>query len=190
MLSDIPFWWHFRVIHKFWGKKSRFLVKMHSIKHGHDYGSDWWWFVWNRRQIMSDGLALFELHVLSAYGEAASVTSPSSIQRRIRSHLWCPMRVQSESGGPCGAVKCAKTHKCANAHICANISPTNVQTTTFVQTFRPQMCKQTHLYYYKNLGCVYVCMCVMFMQATFPLMDQLHILHNHRSWPWRWPMAI
>ena len=42
---------------------------------------------------------------------------------------------------PCGAVKCAKTHKCANAHICANISPTNVQTTTFVQTFRPQMCK-------------------------------------------------
>ena len=40
--------------------------------------------------------------------------------------------------GDCGAVKCAKTHKCANAHICANISPTNVQTSTFVQTFRPQ----------------------------------------------------
>ena len=24
-----------------------------------------------------------------------------------------------------------------------------------------------NLYYYKNRGCVYVCMCVMFMQATF-----------------------
>ena len=40
---------------------------------------------------------------------------------------------------------------------------------------------KNYLYYYKNRGCVYVCMCVMFMQATFPLMDQLHILHNHRS---------
>ena len=27
-------------------------------------------------------------------------------------------------GEPCGAVKCAKTHKCANFQICANISPT------------------------------------------------------------------
>ena len=42
-----------------------------------------------------------------------------------------------------------------------------------------------HLYYYKNQGCtfcmyvcMYVCVCVMFMQATFPFMDQLHILHN------------
>ena len=47
-----------------------------------------------------------------------------------------------------------------------------------------------YLYYYKNRGCMSVCVCVMFMQATFPLMDQLHILHNHRSWPWGWPMAI
>ena len=31
------------------------------------------------------------------------------------------------------------THKkCANTHICTNISPSNVQTPTFVQTFRPQ----------------------------------------------------
>ena len=32
---------------------------------------------------------------------------------------------------------------------------------------------------------MFVCLCVMFMQATFPLMDQLHILHNHRSWTLR-----
>ena len=52
--------------------------------------------------------------------------------------------------------------------------------------------QHNNLYYYKNQGCVcvFVCLCVMFMQATFPLMDQLHILHNHRSWPWGWPMAI
>ena len=31
--------------------------------------------------------------------------------------------------------------KCANTHICANISRSNVQTTTFVQTWRPQMYK-------------------------------------------------
>ena len=30
-------------------------------------------------------------------------------------------------------------------HICANISPSIVPTTTFVQTFHPQMCKQPHL---------------------------------------------
>ena len=35
-----------------------------------------------------------------------------------------------------------KNHKCANNYyICANILPSNVQTTTFVQTRRPQMCK-------------------------------------------------
>ena len=35
-------------------------------------------------------------------------------------------------------LKCVNNHIC---HICANISLSNVQTTTFVQTRRPQMCK-------------------------------------------------
>ena len=52
----------------------------------------------------------------------------------------------SDSSWPgCGAVKMCKPHlckhfalKCANNHICANMAPSNVQTTTFVQTWRPQ----------------------------------------------------
>ena len=43
--------------------------------------------------------------------------------------------------------------KCANNHICANISASNVQTTTFVQTFLPQMCKQPHLCKHFGLKC-------------------------------------
>ena len=47
--------------------------------------------------------------------------------------------------------------------------------------FRSQI---TSAYIYTTIKTKDVCLCVMFMQATFPLMDQLHILHNHRSWPW------
>ena len=38
--------------------------------------------------------------------------------------------------------------------------------------------------------CMYVYMNVMVMQTTLPLMDQLHILHNHVFSYWRWPMGI
>ena len=57
--------------------------------------------------------------------------------------------------------KCANNHicvkilpsKCANNHICANTAPSNVQTTRFVQTFHPQMCKQPYLCKHFTLKC-------------------------------------
>ena len=51
------------------------------------------------------------------------------------------------------AVKCANIPQMCKSlfwsrinHICANISPSNVQTTTFVQTLRPQKCKSVKIH--------------------------------------------
>ena len=43
---------------------------------------------------------------------------------------------------------------------------------------------------YQNGTYMRVCMYMMVMQTTLPLIDQLHILHKHRPWLSEWLMSI